>query len=195
MKVFLDVGAHTGQTLAAAKCWDFDRIVCFEPVKQHLSKLTESADERTEIEMFGLWDRTALRTLFDPGSQGASLWKRPGRSEAAETCLFVSAAEWLLENTSPNDTVWMKLNAEGAELDIITDLLDSGVFDRINFLQVMWDAGKIPEIADRVAAVRARVEAKYRAPQVINSKALPPAKTHADRIDGWLALTSAKRLG
>jgi FkbM family methyltransferase len=194
MKVLLDVGAHIGQTLAAAKRWDFDRIVCFEPVQRHIDELAEMADWRTEIKPYGLWDRDAVIEVFNPGSQGASLWKRPGRPENSETCVFKSAAEWLRDHTHPYDTIWMKLNVEGAELDVITDLLDSCWLDRIAFLQVMWDARKIPEIAGRLNEVRDRVEAKYQPPRVVSSVMFEDAATHTERIDRWLKLTGGVEL-
>jgi len=194
MKVFLDVGAHTGQTLAAAKRWDFDRIVCFEPVHEHQKMLAKLADQRTQIVPYGLWDRDEAAELYDPGSQGASLWKRPGRPETHISCTFVSAAEWLRDNIYPGDTAWMKLNVEGAELDIVTDLLDSGTMAYISFLQVMWDARKIPEIAGRLNAVRNRVEAKYQPPRVVSSATFELSATHTARIDSWLAMTGSVKL-
>jgi FkbM family methyltransferase len=194
MKVFLDVGAHTGQTLAAAKRWDFDRIVCFEPVQEHQKVLEKLADRRTQIVPYGLWDRDETAELYDPGSQGASLWKRPGRPETHISCTFVSAAEWLRDNAYSGDTVWMKLNVEGAELDIVTDLLDSGTIECISFLQVMWDARKIPALANQLALVRARVEARYQPPRVVSSATFELSATHTARIDSWLAMTGGVKL-
>lgn len=189
MKVFLDVGAHIGQTLAAAQRWDFGRIVCFEPVKAHLSALAKVADERAEIEMFGLWNKTALATLHHPGTKGASLWERAGMPATDRECLFVRASTWLNANLANGDTVWMKLNVEGAELDVITDMLDSGEFARVSYLQVMWDARKIPAIAERMAEVRNRIDKLYAPPRVISSEMVPPGATCEARVDNWLAMT------
>lgn len=190
MKIFLDVGAHTGQTLAAAQRWDFDRIVCFEPASVNQQYLTELADARTVINPFGLWNQSTTMPLYDVGSQGASLWKRPNRGTKSEKCKFVCATEWFDYNIESDDTVWMKLNAEGAELDIITNLLDSGAFGLVDFIEVMWDAHKIPAVAGRLDAVRDRLN-KYPSPRVINSKDVPKALTHVARIDNWLTMTGA----
>lgn len=189
MKVFLDVGAHIGQTLAAVLRYDFDRIVCFEPVPDHFTPLKKLADARTEIKQFGLWDKYITAPLYNIGTQGASLWQRPERPTTSGLCHFVPASAWLRENVSLRDTVWMKLNVEGAELDIITDLLDSGEMDSVDFLEIMWDAGKIPEIADRVDAVRRRLASLYGAPRVVSSKEVPTAPTSTGRVDNWLAMT------
>lgn len=190
MKVFLDVGAHTGQTLTAAQRWEFDRIVCFEPVAENCTFLRELADKRTIIEPFGLWNKTAAMPVYDAGSQGGSLWKRPGRSTKNEKCHFVRASDWLRENIAVRDQVWMKVNAEGAEIDILNDLLDTNTFSFVDFLEVMWDAHKIPAVANGLAKVQVRLS-EFPAPRVISSKLVPPAKTHVARIDNWLTMTGA----
>lgn len=188
-KVLLDVGAHVGQTLTAALRWNFDRIVCFEPAAANCEHLREIADKRTCVEPIGLWNETAAKQLYDTGSQGASLWKRPKRSTESERCLFVRASDWFGANLKPDDQVWMKLNAEGAEIDILTDLLDSGMFERVNYLLVMWDAHKIPAVAPRLAAMKARMS-QFGSPRVVSSKEVEPAVSHIGRIDQWLKMTA-----
>lgn len=192
MRIFLDVGAHTGQTLLAAMRWPFDRIVCFEPVEEHIAGLHELADKRCVICDFGLWNQNAKAPLYDAGSQGASLWKRPKRSTKSALCTFMRVSEWLTTNIHPGDQVWMKVNAEGAELDIIEDMLDTGTFDLVSHLEVMWDSHKIPAVAGRLAGVKERLS-HYTAPRVFSSKDLPPAITHVGRIDNWLAATGLPR--
>jgi FkbM family methyltransferase len=191
MKVFLDVGAHTGQTLLAAQRWNFDRIVSFEPASVNLKHLRELVDSRTTIEPFGLWDRTGQQDLHDIGSQGASIWERPNRARTKECCSFVRATDWFRDNLHASDTVWLKVNTEGAELDILTDLLDSGEFDKVSFAVVMWDARKIPQLAPRMQKVKARIEAKYPPPRVVDSNDMRGAATHTGRVDTWLTLTGA----
>jgi FkbM family methyltransferase len=189
MKVFLDVGAHVGQTLTAALRYDFDRIVCFEPAVEHIPALKKLADKRTEIAPFGLWKQDMLAALFNIGTQGASLWRRPDRPTTYGLCKFVRVSDWLLANVAPDDEVWMKLNVEGAELDVVEDMLDSGTFGLVAYMQIMWDSLKIPELAERGAAVRARVESLYKPPHVIASKVVPTAPTSTGRVDNWLAMT------
>lgn len=191
MKVFLDVGAHIGQTLTAALRWDFDRVVCFEPARQHRKRLEELADARTEVNMFGLWNVSERAKLYNIGAQGASLWQRPERPVENEVCKFQRASDWLRDNTTALDIVWMKINTEGAELDIVTDLLDSGTIARIRHLLVMWDARKIPELEPRLNSVRDRL--RDVAPHVLPQVELPPAATRMDRIDDWLNVTGGVR--
>lgn len=192
-KVFLDVGAHVGQTLNAAMRWDFDIIHCFEPVTANVKHLLEIGDSRTYVHPVGLWNKSESRPLYDAGSQGASLWKRPNRSRVSEMCTFIRASDWFAAHLHSGDQVWMKLNAEGAELDIITDLLDSGEFEKISYTLVMWDAHKIPAVSRGLEAVRSRLGAKYSSPRVISSKEIASAVSHVGRIDSWINMTEGAK--
>jgi FkbM family methyltransferase len=188
MKVFLDVGAYEGQTLTAVLPWAFDKIFCFEPNPAHHEKLLGMADERTTIAPFGLWNQDAKQPLYNPIAKGASLWKRPERPENYTVCRFVRATDWLRSNLHGDLEIWMKLNVEGAELDILEDLLASGEIRRIKHLLVMWDARKIPELTPRMAAVRAAVDG----PGVTHAETII-AKSVQDRIDAWLSTTDIAR--
>ena len=191
MKVFLDVGAHRGQTLAAVLEKDFDRIVCFEPVAQHWPVLQALADRRTRVEPFGLWNRTAAVELFDPGTKGAGFWVKDKRRTdvpvTRELCEFRRATDWFRDNLAASDRVYLKLNCEGAECDILDDLLDSGEFEKVAFLMVDFDVRKISALAHRQDEIMARL-AKYPAPRVMLSRVAMAGKTHVERIHHWLGL-------
>ena len=55
MKIFLDVGAHKGQTLKIAleEKYGFDKIYCFEPVSECCDVLRTYRDERVTICEYG----------------------------------------------------------------------------------------------------------------------------------------------
>lgn len=189
MKIFLDVGAYQGQTLTAVLPWDFDKIFCFEPNPAHFKGLHTLADARTSIEPFGLWNWSGRKPLYNPIAKGASLWNRPGRPEDYTVCGFMRATDWMRSNLYGDNEVWMKLNVEGAELDILEDLLASGELRRIKHLLVMWDARKIPELTPRMAAVRAAIDG----PGVTHSETII-APSVQERIDAWLSTTPIARL-
>lgn len=190
MKIFLDVGAHTGESLIAAMEpeFGFGRIVCFEPVKSCLPKLKALADKRVSIEPFGLWDRDCERPVFQPGSKGAGMWKKDnGRTDETEICRFVRASDWMCRNVQPSDTVFLKINCEGAECDILDDLLDSGEFAKVSFVMVDFDVRKIESMRHRQAEVQERL-AIYPFPRVATSKQVMRGETHQERIKNWLRL-------
>ena len=113
MKIFLDVGAHEGSTLQAVRDpkYAFDRIYCFEPASSCWAELESIRDDRVTICRFGLWNRTAERTLYDPGSRGASLFADKFRTTPAEEVIrLVRASDWFRAELGTDDVIYMKLN-------------------------------------------------------------------------------------
>lgn len=188
LRVFLDVGANNGQTLAAVLPMKFDRIVCFEPAPDCWPKLEAVAEKRAWIERFGLWDKDCVQAIYQPGSQGAGLWKKDrGLIDTTADCQFRKASDWFRDNISAKDTVYLKLNVEGAECDILDDLLDSGEFAKVSYLMVDFDVRKIASMAHREAETRERLSA-YPAPRVQFCKDVMRGETHVARIQHWLSL-------
>lgn len=199
-RIFLDVGANTGQTLAAVldSNFRFDQIVCFEPVRACWDELTRVAGTwpmmpppRVRIERFGLWNQTCEKLIFEPRSQGGSLWKKDkARSDETELCQFRRASEWFKENIEEGDIVFLKLNCEGAECDILDDLLDSGEFGKVSFAMIDFDAHKISSQKHREAELKSRLEI-FKFPRVATSKQVMKGPTHEARIRNWLRLVGA----
>lgn len=187
-RIFLDVGANDGQTLAAvlAPKLAFDKIVCFEPARSCWPFLEKLADHRVVIERFGLWNQTGESMLHGKG-KGASVWKRENKP-GVEVCRFVRASDWFSRYLARGDIVFMKLNVEGAECDIIDDLLDSGEFDKISHLMVDFDVRKIASQRHREAGTRKKLEAY--ADRVSFSKEVMRGDTHAARIQNWLRMVT-----
>ena len=194
MKIFLDVGANNGQTLAAVQGLDFDRVHCFEPVSACWPYLEKIADKRTRIEKFGLWNRDGRVSLFDPGTKGAGMWIKDTRRKdlviTQEPCEFRTASDWFRENIPSGARVWLKINCEGCECDILDDLLDSGEFDKVSFAIINFDVRKIGVLKHREAETRQRLQ-DYPAPRVTYSIADLPGDTHFARIRHWLSLLPA----
>ena len=190
MRVFLDVGANTGQSLAAALDpeFRFDRIVCFEPASACWPRLKAMADKRVEIAKFGLWNKDAQQPIFQPGSKGAGMWKKDkGIIDDTEMCQFRRASDWFRDNLKAGDTVYLKMNCEGAECDILDDLLDSGEFEKVAFVMIDFDVRKIAAMKHRQAELEARL-APYGYPRVSTSKEVMKGDTHEVRIKNWLRL-------
>lgn len=192
-RVFLDVGANTGQSLEAAMdpAFRFDRIYCFEPVASCLERLAKIADERVWIAPYGLWNKTCRQDVFEPGRKGAGLWKKDkGRSDETETCEFRRASDWFAENVVFGDEVYLKLNCEGAECDILDDLLDSGEFEKVSYVMIDFDVRKIASQKHREAEIRERLSA-FTFPRWATSKQVMIGETHQDRIKNWLRLVES----
>jgi FkbM family methyltransferase len=194
VKVFLDVGAHEGWTLHAVRDpkYAFDRIYCFEPASSCWPALASVADARVEVCRFGLWNQTCERTLYDPGSRGASLFADKFKSPpAAQQAQFVRATDWFREHLSAADEVYVKLNCEGAEADIVEDLLESGELARVRSVMIDPDVRKIPSLAGRERELRARLRSAGLTNYFMEDEVMV-GETHRDRIQNWLRVARAE---
>jgi FkbM family methyltransferase len=192
MRVFLDVGAHVGETLPVAldRRYGFDRVHCFEPVSACWERLERHADARVVVHRFGLLDSAGQRTVHAPGSLGASLFDDVGATGPTEVCRFARASDWVRANVAPEDVAFAKINCEGAECDIITDLLEAGMLGRIRSVLVHFDAAKHPSIRHRVDEVKRRL-LDVGVTSVVDARDVP-GQSHVDRVARWLDETGAR---
>jgi len=163
MKVFLDVGSNRGQTVSAIlePKYEFDRIYCFEPVPELQQVIAKQyRDPRIVINEVGLWNQTCEMPIFSPGSQSGSIFADKVNVDPQHSCIckFVQASDWFREHLSDTDEVYVKLNCEGCEVDIIEDLLDSNEYRKITSLGVAFDVKKIPSQRGRERAIKRRLE-------------------------------------
>ena len=146
-KILLDIGAHTGETASIALLprWNFDAIFSFEPASNcwpQLDALAQS-DDRLHIIRAALWNSDGTATLYGAGSVGASMFKEKEDLDPESICT-ISASDWFKNNISESDIVFAKINCEGAELEIIEDLVRSGQISKIYMLVVHFDLRKVP---------------------------------------------------
>lgn len=196
MKVFLDVGANLGQTCEAVldPRYGFDRIVAFEPAAVCWPAIEAIADPRAELCRFGLWRETCKHELYDAGTQSASLfddYESEERTSRIETIDLVRASDWVAEHISTGDVVFMKLNCEGAECDIVEDLLDSGEFAKIYNVMITFDVRKSESQHSRELPLRRRLRREGHE-NVSFAEDVMRGATHAERIQHWLGLVGAE---
>jgi FkbM family methyltransferase len=194
-RTFLDIGAHLGETLAVAgdPRWGFEEIHAFEPGSACWPSLDSIADERVKIHRFGLWSEDASLVLHDPGAIGASLFGAKSLTEEVETVELRDASTWFREHLAPSDEVVAKINCEGAEVEILRSLLDSGEIRKIDELVVHFDVRKVPGMESEEADVRSRLEdagVPYHAAEQILFGRNVTEKTH-----NWLEWYFSGRLG
>ncbi len=196
MKVFLDVGAHTGSTLHAVRDpkYAFDRIYCFEPASSCWAALESVADDRVKVCRFGLWNRTCEHALHGAGSVAATVFQEKFRAALTteETARFVRATNWFEDNLDERDDVFLKLNCEGAEVDIVEDLLESGQLARVRAVMIDPDVRKIPSHAHREQELRARLTESGLANYSMADDVMVGG-THRARIQNWLRTVGAER--
>jgi FkbM family methyltransferase len=195
VKILLDVGANTGQTVHAAldPKYGFDRIVAFEPAPACWPELERIDDPRVQVCRFGLWNRTCQSRLHNAGSEAGSIFEdfdSDGRSGPTETIELVRARDWFSENVSDSDLVFMKLNCEGAECDVVEDLLDGGEFGKVYNAVISFDVRKSDSLRGRELPLRRRLVAEGYS-NVSFSEDVMHGPTHEERIRHWLERVGA----
>jgi len=119
---------------------------------------------------------------------GASMFsdKNDLESNFNEPIRIVNASEWITNNTSlDEDTIYLKLNCEGAECDIIEDLIRSGVYDRIAHIMIDFDVRKIPSQSHRQNEI---LKLLYGKNNYHVCESVMIGATHQDKIRNWLSV-------
>lgn len=164
MRVFVDVGAHYGETLEIAldPGWAFDRVFALEPASACQPVLAKFRDSRLEVQPFGLGAATMSVPLYGAGLLGASVFKTKRQKTdlqgvPAEQIRLIRARDWLEANVPPEADVYMKFNCEGSECDILDDLLSAGFADRLTSLYIDFDIRKVDGLTYRQNEVERRL--------------------------------------
>ncbi|MFW5469844.1 FkbM family methyltransferase [Knoellia sp. CPCC 206435] len=192
--VFIDVGAHVGETVeeAVRPRWQFDRVFAFEPVARNVEVLRSIPSHSLTVVDAGWWKEDALMDVHDPGDIGASVHAAKARTATVERCRFVDAAEWMAENTRAGDEIWLKLNCEGAECDIIDALDAARLLDRVSHLLVHFDVEKIPGMAPR--AEQARATLRSNGVEFLEADQIMYGRSHQAKTANWIRWTKGNNI-
>ncbi len=156
-KHFFDIGANIGQTFDDFLCkrdeFDGATVWCFEPSPRHVIALLEKTKRlqqrfRINVCPFAVAGFQSVRRFWlkdDP--RGDSLFEHvwsdhDQRNIETDNAVFVSCVpitEFILQHTTPVDEITLKLDAEGAEYEILTALLGSAeCLVRVKRILVEW---------------------------------------------------------
>lgn len=165
-RIFLDVGAHQGQTIEMMlrPRFKIDIIFGFDPspLCHTILKNKFSDNHKVHIVKKGLWSKTCDMNLHNEGSQGGTVhedYQTTCNPELRVTkCEFVRASDWFIDNVFQDDEVFLKLNCEGSECEILMDLIASGEFKKIKAVFIDFDVRKSPTAKPQEAELRAVME-------------------------------------
>ena len=201
-KVFIDVGGFIGHSSLAAldPIFGFDRIFCFEPCPEACKIIRKINDNRLVVIEAALSNKDGVAQLFNSGSLAASLFKdapdyHPSRlptDKDIESIQTIDTARFISLYTSSCDKVWIKLNCEGSELDILASLIEAGLNDRIANALIDLDAIKIPSLqakCQRVMALVQEIKMPYSLPEDVQYHMV----TNYGGIRNWLLHTMAAK--
>lgn len=146
-KVFIDGGACTGQsvkkwaTITGEQFRDYT-IYSFEALPKNIAKFKMSAQHPnvTLIEK-AIWIKNTTAHFYVANSKFGSTLRSDKvsnfNSKADKPFIEVECvdfAEWILETTTAQDDIFLKLDIEGAEFDVLPHLFSSKVFELRNIL-------------------------------------------------------------
>lgn len=151
--VFLDIGAHWGETLeeVLSPVWRFDVVYAFEPDPDAVRIIAQKfaadiASGKLILVSAALSNRDGEADLFGGNEGGgASLYAEKTNIDAAkhETVKLTSSSGFFREHFKSGDLILAKLNCEGGEVDILQDLAASGEINKIARLVVDFDIRKV----------------------------------------------------
>jgi FkbM family methyltransferase len=198
VRVFVDVGGHYGETLAVAlnPKWGFDRVYSLEPSAACLRVLSKFRDPRLVIEPIALSNRTGSAILYGSGLLGGSVYankRQKADKLEQETIRLVRASDWL--STVPDGEIFLKLNCEGSEVDILENLLDTGMISRIRSIYVDFDIRKVEGQERRQQEIEGRMNGvRYVSPDILGCNANEAVSAWLERDCPTIPVSAAKRL-
>jgi FkbM family methyltransferase len=141
--IFIEVGAHRGQSYEIAKNpkFGFDEFWLIEPSSFAFKYLKKISDKKVRIFNFGLSDLNTVANLYGSGARGASLFQEKFQtldSKQTETIEVRRASDFLEKVLSTNE-VYIRINCEGSEVKILSDLLDSNLLNNNHSILVDFD--------------------------------------------------------
>ena len=127
-----------------------DHITGFDPSPLCHDILHRKFSDNPKVTIIktGLWSEECEMDLHNEGSQGGTIhpdYQTTCNPEHRITpCKFVKASKWFDENISEDDEVFLKLNCEGSECDIVNDLISEGQYCKIKATFIDFDVRKSP---------------------------------------------------
>lgn len=194
-KIFLDVGGHMGDSVHAAldPAFGFETVYTFEPVSSLYRQLKQISNRRLQVINAGLLDASATMKVYHAGTLAGSVYADAPKylSEGTEeACKFIEASEFFKKNIKSGDTVYMKLNCEGAECAIMENLFASGEIEKLTEVLIDFDARKIPSQKHRVENV-ARMMREGKIPHHTPEQVQYGMINNYGSIRNWLIVTGA----
>ncbi len=152
-RVFVDVGAHNGGSIFSVieGGYTFDRMVSVEPDPEMIAALAkrfpkEIAEGRYRIAPVGLSDHIGTAHLMGDNTEGGASMIAAKFGAGAGNVREIRLIDWptFLKDYDLQDArLWVKINAEGAEIAILDSIIAEGG-KNIESLVIFFDIVKSP---------------------------------------------------
>jgi len=148
MRVFIDLGAHTGDTIRASLNWHkkrFDRIYAFEPRNKSFKELEKNFSGRDNVFLFNAAadTTTGIGKLYlgkDGEALGSSLCsnKTTCFKDKVEIVKTLDFSKFIIDNFSLKDRILLKIDIEGKEYNLLDKMMKDGSIEYINEIYCEW---------------------------------------------------------
>jgi FkbM family methyltransferase len=152
-RIFVDVGAHNGGSIFSVieGGYTFDRMVSVEPDPDMIAALEtrfakEIAEGRYRIAPVGLSDHAGTAQLMGDNTEGGASMIAAKFGAGASNVREIKLIDWptfLRDYNLENSRLWVKINAEGAEIAILDSIIAEGG-KNIESLVIFFDIVKSP---------------------------------------------------
>ena len=131
----MDLGGYEGQWASGLYSRYRCRIWVFEPVRRFAEAIGERFEQNEDIEVFrfGLGAVSKSEKIYLRGA-GSSTYRK--RAEVEEIRI-VDAKQWFDEN-GVESVALMKINIEGGEYDLLDRMIQTGLIESIENIQVQF---------------------------------------------------------
>jgi len=152
--IVFDVGGYRGDWTAEIEDRFGSKIHIFEPVSSFYERIDARFAEAENVfpHCFGLSskdDTVSMAVLEDSTSQFK-------QAEESETCVLRSIADFL-EEQKIDRVALLKLNIEGGEYDLLESLIESGLIQRFDNIQVQFH-WFVPNARTRMRTIQAELQ-------------------------------------
>ena len=153
-----DVGGYKGDFASAIYATHKCRVMVFEPVSNYVEHLRWRFAKNPAIELFpvGLGGKTGKFTIYKD-DDASSLLTGHG---APETIQIMDVAEFIAQHNIESVAL-IKINIEGGEYDLLERLLDTGLIEKIQHIQVQFH-NFVPDADARRNAIREKLAKTHR---------------------------------
>ena len=141
MTIYIEVGGHTGETASKWLSEDPNRkILILEPIPQLVKALNKKFEKNSNVEIFevALWNKNEIRDFAaSERADGSSLHleKVNLRNPKIIKVECLRASKFI---NSLNEEIYLRLNCEGAEFEILEELLESTAIKKIKHFEIVY---------------------------------------------------------
>ncbi len=157
MRIFIDVGAHFGETteMAANPMYGFDQIIAIEPSTLGIKRINQIRYKNICVFDHALGKFDGCTKLYSAGNLGASIFADKNNVPSYEIIKIREVSKFFKElGIEKYSTSFLKLNCEGGEADIIQNLYKNDILNLFTHIYIDLDILKIPSLEKRESEVR-----------------------------------------